>query len=103
MIKHQTNLYHQINYLYFMLFSTVNLSGDCCLKANCSLNQNIRLQFAFKEQSPINYLLNYVLKYLNMIFVLRLCGLINWVVGDFSAISKYLRLRSHPQPSLIFK
>jgi hypothetical protein len=29
----------------------------------------------------------------SMIFVLRLCGLINLVVGD-------LRLRSHPQPSL---
>ncbi len=33
----------------------MDLSGDCCLKANCSLNflnWKFRLQFAFKQQSP---------------------------------------------------
>jgi hypothetical protein len=31
------------------------IPGDCCLKANCSLNfqfRKFRLQFAFKQQSP---------------------------------------------------
>jgi hypothetical protein len=58
-----------------MVFLTVDLSGDCCLKANCSLisinkmavknfmvyiktnfgvdaQKLVRMKFAFKQQSP---------------------------------------------------
>jgi hypothetical protein len=38
---------------YFMLFSTVDLSGDCCLKADCSLPLNNNLLKIFKGCKPL--------------------------------------------------
>jgi hypothetical protein len=42
--------------------------GDCCLKANCSL---IRLQFAFKQQSPDKSTVEKQHKYINDMSRLR--------------------------------